>query len=236
MITIRRADERGHGRFGWLDTRHTFSFGHYFDPRYLGHSDLRVINEDRVQPGEGFPTHSHRDMEILSYVLDGALEHKDSSGAGGVLRYGDVQRMSAGTGVTHSEYNASRDAPLHFLQIWILPETKGLAPSYEQRSFAVEDKRGRLRPIAARDGGQGALTIHQDATVYATLLEPGRAVTHRFVGRRKGWVQVARGRMQVAGRELAAGDGVALAGEEAVSLVGVTADSEALLFDLADER
>ena len=233
MITIRPAGERGHGNFGWLDTRHTFSFGHYFDPKHLGYSDLRVINEDRVQPGEGFPTHSHRDMEILSYVLEGALEHKDSTGSGGVIRYGDVQRMTAGAGVTHSELNASREAPVHFLQIWIIPETKGLPPSYEEKHFAPDDKRGRLRVIAARDGRDGALTIHQDATVYAALLDEGQAVTHRFARSRKGWVQVARGRVRIGGQELVAGDGAALADEEAVTLAARAAGTEVLLFDLA---
>jgi redox-sensitive bicupin YhaK (pirin superfamily) len=233
MITIRRAGERGHGEFGWLDTWHTFSFGHYFDPKQLGYSDLRVINEDRVQPGEGFPTHSHRDMEILTYVLEGALAHQDSTGSGGVLRYGDVQRMSAGAGVTHSELNGSREAPVHFLQIWILPETKALPPSYEQRHFAPEDKRGRLRVIAARDARQGALAIHQDATVYAALLDEGQAVTHRFAGTRKGWVQVARGKVRVNDRLLEAGDGAAIADEEGVTVVAAAAGSELLLFDLA---
>lgn len=231
-MTIRRSGERGRGNFGWLDTRHTFSFGHYFDPKQMGFSVLRVINEDRVQPGEGFPTHSHRDMEILSYVLEGALEHKDSTGSGGVLRYGDVQRMSAGAGVTHSELNASRAEPVHFLQIWLLPETAGLPPSYEEKRIAAEDKRGRLRVIAARDGQErDALTIHQDVTVFAAILDEGQEVTHRFAQGRKGWVQVARGRVRVNGEELVGGDGAALAGEASVTLAGVAA-GELLLFDL----
>lgn len=229
MITIRRASERGHGNFGWLDTRHTFSFGHYFDPKQMGFSVLRVINEDRVQAGAGFPSHSHRDMEILSYVLDGALEHKDSTGSGGVIRYGDVQRMSAGAGVTHSEFNASRSEPVHFLQIWLEPERRGLPASYEEKRFDVEDKRGRLRLIAARDARDGALTIHQDATVYAAILDGGKDVTHRFAAGRKGWVQVARGSVRVNGEMLHAGDGAALADEATVTLGG---EGEVLLFDL----
>jgi redox-sensitive bicupin YhaK (pirin superfamily) len=231
MITIRRANDRGHGDFGWLDTRHTFSFGHYFDPRFTSFSDLRVINEDRVQPGEGFPSHSHRDMEILSYVLDGALEHKDSSGGGGVIRYGDVQRMSAGAGVTHSEFNASATEPVHFLQIWLHPARTGIQPGYEEKRFAPEEKRGRLRLVAAPDGGKDALTIHQDARVYAAILERGRELTHTFADGRKGWVQVARGQVLANGRALAAGDGAALVGEPAVTLAG-DEGSELLLFDL----
>jgi quercetin 2,3-dioxygenase len=231
MITVRKAGERGHANFGWLDSRHTFSFGHYYDPANMGFSDLRVINEDRVQPAEGFPTHSHRDMEILSYVLDGALEHKDSTGSGGVIRYGDVQRMSAGAGVTHSEFNASRDQAVHFLQIWILPERAGLPASYEERRFGIEDKKGRFRLIASRDAREGSLKLHQDASVYAAVLDKGQEVTHRFDGRRKGWVQVARGRVLVGGRALEAGDAAALTEEASVTVAGAE-PSEVLLFDL----
>jgi redox-sensitive bicupin YhaK (pirin superfamily) len=231
MITIRRAQERGHANFGWLDSFHSFSFGHYYDEKHMGFSDLRVINEDRVQAGAGFPSHSHRDMEIISYVLDGALEHKDSTGSGGVIRYGDVQRMSAGRGVTHSEFNASKEDKVHFLQIWLLPEKPGLPAAYEEKRFSPEQKSGRLRLIASRDGRDGSLSINQDASVYATVLEEGKEVTHRFDGRRKGWVQVARGRVLVNGTELRAGDGAALSDEASVTFAGGQG-SELLLFDL----
>jgi redox-sensitive bicupin YhaK (pirin superfamily) len=231
MLQIRRASERGHANFGWLDTNHTFSFGHYHDAQNMGFSDLRVINEDRVQAGEGFPSHSHRDMEILSYVLDGALEHKDSTGSGGVIRHGDVQRMSAGSGVTHSEFNASRTEPVHFLQIWIQPAKKGVPASYEEKRFGAADLSGKLRLIASPEGRDGSVTIHQDARVYAALLDKGQEVTHAFDAGRKGWVQVARGRVLVNGRELAAGDGAALTDEASVTLAGGEA-SEVLLFDL----
>ncbi|HXU71254.1 MAG TPA: pirin family protein [Polyangia bacterium] len=231
MITVRRGKERGHANFGWLDSWHTFSFGNYYDPQHMGFSDLRVINEDRVLGGEGFPSHSHRDMEIVSYVLEGALAHKDSTGSGGVIRYGDVQRMSAGRGVTHSEMNGSRDEKVHFLQIWLLPERAGMPASYEEKRFEPEDKRGRLRLIASPGGSEGSLTIHQDARLYASILEPGQEVKHTFASGRQGWVQVARGRVRVNGEELAAGDGAALSGEASVTLAGVD-PSEILLFDL----
>jgi quercetin 2,3-dioxygenase len=230
MITIRKASERGHANFGWLDTHHTFSFGQYHDPRFMGFGSLRVINEDTVLGGEGFPSHSHRDMEILSYVLDGALQHKDSSGGGGVIRNGDVQRMSAGSGVTHSEFNASRTEPVHFLQIWLVPEARGIAPSYEDRNFPAGERQGKLRLVASKDGRDGSLVVRQDADVYATLLDK-QEVTHRFAGTRKGWVQVARGKLLVNGIEMKAGDGAALDGEASVTLAGDGA--EALLFDLA---
>jgi redox-sensitive bicupin YhaK (pirin superfamily) len=232
MITIRRADERGHGEFGWLDTHHTFSFGHYYDPRHMGFSHLRVINEDRVMPGEGFPTHSHRDMEILTYVLDGALEHKDSTGSGGVIRNGDVQRMSAGTGVTHSELNASKTEPVHFLQIWIAPRRHALPASpasYEEKKFVVAQLQGRLRLIASPDGRDGAVTVNQDVNVYAARLDK-QEVTHPLTAERKGWVQVARGKVLLNGVELRAGDGAAIEGEPSVTLAGDGA--ELLLFDL----
>lgn len=233
MVTIKRSCERGHGRFGWLDSFHTFSFGHYFDPRNMGFSDLRVLNEDRVQAGEGFPTHSHRDVEILTYVLDGALAHKNSTGGGGVIRYGDVQRMSAGAGVTQSEFNASRTEPLHLLQFWLTPARRGTPAAYEGRHFAPAEKRGRLRLIAAPDGHDGALTLQQDATIYASILDNGNEVIHTFAPGRKGWVQVARGRVRVGGLALAAGDGAALVGEATVALTGDTdSSSELLLFDL----
>ena len=230
-MTIRRASERGHANFGWLDSWHTFSFGSYYDPKSMGFSDLRVINEDRVLGGEGFPSHSHRDMEIISYVLDGALAHKDSTGSGGVIRYGDVQRMSAGRGVTHSEHNGSREEKVHFLQIWLMPAKAGLPASYEEKHFSVDDKRGRFRLIASPDGADGSLTIHQDARLYASVLEKGTELTHALAAGRKAWVQVARGRVLVNGKELVAGDGMALTHEESVTVAGAE-PSELLLFDL----
>src|SRR5436853_6092200 len=193
MVIIRRAEERGRADYGWLDTRHTFSFADYHDPKYTGFRSLRVINEDRVQPGQGFPTHGHRDMEIVSYVLTGALEHKDSLGTGSVIWPGDVQRMSAGTGVRHSEYNHSKDEPVHFLQVWISPERQGLEPGYEQKHFPDGEKRGRLRLIAARDGAGGSVTINADARVYATLLEPGQLVSHALRGDGPALIQVSTG-------------------------------------------
>jgi quercetin 2,3-dioxygenase len=231
MMTIRRASERGHANFGWLDSWHSFSFGSYYDPVHMGFSDLRVINEDRVLGGEGFPSHSHRDMEIISYVLDGALQHKDSTGSGGVIRYGDVQRMSAGRGVTHSEANGSRDEPVHFLQIWLMPEKSGLPASYEEKKFSVDDKRGQLRLIASPDGADGSLTIHQDARLYASVLEKGKEVSHTLASGRKAYVHVARGRVLVNGKELVAGDGAALTGEASVTVAGAE-PSEVLVFDL----
>jgi len=230
-MTIRRASERGHANFGWLDSWHTFSFGSYYDPKSMGFSDLRVINEDRVLGGEGFPSHSHRDMEIISYVLDGALQHKDSTGSGGVIRYGDVQRMSAGRGVTHSEQNGSRDEKVHFLQIWLIPAKAGLPASYEEKHFSVDDKRGRFRLIASPDGADGSLTIHQDVRLYASVLEKGTELSHALAAGRKAWVQVARGRVLVNGKELVAGDGVALTHEASVTVAGAE-PSEVLLFDL----
>lgn len=231
MMTIRRASERGHANFGWLDSWHTFSFGSYYDPRHMGFGDLRVINDDRVRGGEGFPSHSHRDMEIVSYVLEGALAHKDSTGSGGVIRYGDVQRMSAGAGVTHSEMNGSRDEAVHFLQIWIMPERAGIEASYEEKHFTPDDKRGRFRLIASRDAAEGSLTIHQDARVFAAIVDKGQEVTHEFAAGRKGWLHVAQGRVMVNGRELAGGDGAALTEEASVTVAGAE-PSEVLLFDL----
>ena len=230
-IIVRRAAERGHGDHGWLDTWHTFSFSDYYDPRFMGFRVLRVINEDTVAPGGGFPTHGHRDMEIISYVLEGGLEHRDSLGTGSVIRPGDVQRMSAGTGVRHSEFNASRTAPVHFLQIWIEPAAAGIAPGYEQKAFAEADKRGRLRLVASPDGADGSVTIHQDARVYATRLEAGEEVEHKLAPGRHAWVQVTRGALTVGGRRLARGDGAAISGEPAVTLAGEPG-TEALLFDL----
>jgi hypothetical protein len=232
MIAVRRSEERGHFDHGWLDTRHTFSFADYRDPRHMGFRALRVVNEDRVQPGQGFGTHPHRDMEIVTYVLEGGLAHRDSMGHGSTIHPGDVQRMSAGTGVTHSEFNASRTEPVHFLQIWILPDRTGLAPSYEQRRFPEEERRGRLRLVASPDGADGSVTVHQDACLLAALLAPGQAVGHALAPGRHAWVQVARGAVEVSGQRLSAGDGAALSRETEVALRGI-ADSEVLLFDLA---
>ena len=232
MILLRKAGERGVTDWGWLDSRHTFSFGEYHDPDHMGFRSLRVINEDRVQAGRGFGTHGHRDMEILSYVLEGGLAHKDSTGGGGVLKPGDVQRMSAGTGVMHSEFNASRTEPVHFLQIWLLPGRRGIAPGYEQKYFPPEQRQGQLRLIASPDAADGSVTIHQDARVYSTLLGKGQTVTHALAPGRHAWVQVARGQVRLGDIVLSAGDGAALSDEQSVSLTGAE-PSEVLLFDLA---
>jgi redox-sensitive bicupin YhaK (pirin superfamily) len=235
MMTVRRSEDRGRFDHGWLDTRHTFSFADYRDERFMGFSDLRVINEDRVRAGEGFGTHGHRDMEILSYVLEGELGHRDSMGNGSVIRPGELQRMSAGTGVTHSEMNPSRDRAVHFLQIWILPRERGLAPGYEQRAFPEGERRGRLRLVASADGRDGSLTIHQDASVLAGILAPGDRVRHPIAAGRAAWVQVARGEVAVNGERLRAGDGAAAVDEVALDLAGVPGageDAELLVFDL----
>jgi redox-sensitive bicupin YhaK (pirin superfamily) len=230
MIKLRRSDERGHFDHGWLNTYHTFSFADYYDPAFMGFRSLRVINEDRVKPGQGFGTHGHRDMEIVSYVLEGALAHRDSIGNGGVIRPGDVQRMSAGTGVLHSEMNGSKDEPVHFLQIWILPERNGIAPGYEQKHFEPDDLRGRLRLIAAPGGADGAVTLHQDVRIFAAVLD-GTPVEHPFADGRYGWVQVTRGEVEVNGQKLVAGDGASIENEKSVVISGRGA--EILLFDLA---
>lgn len=232
MITIRKAEDRGHFDFGWLDTYHTFSFGDYHDPNFMGFSDLRVINEDRVASHTGFPTHGHRDMEIITYVLEGALEHRDSMGNGSVIRPGDVQRMTAGTGVTHSEANSSETEPVHLLQIWILPGARGLKPGYEQKNFTTDEKRDRLRLIASTDGRDGSVTINQDANVYASVLTPGSAVVHQLDAARNGWIQVARGTISINGIDLKQGDGAAISDESAISIAG-REQAEVLLFDLA---
>lgn len=232
MITIRPAAERGHFNHGWLDTHHTFSFASYYDPQHMGFRDLRVINEDRVAPGRGFGTHAHRDMEIITYVLEGALEHEDSMGNGSVIFPGDVQRMSAGTGIAHSEYNASKDEPVHFLQIWIMPERAGIVPGYEQRTFLPEEKQGRLRLIASRGGREGAVAINQDVDLYAALLEPGETIEHTLRDGRHAWLQVVRGALTLNGHELRAGDGAAVGQESALRLEGKEG-GEVLLFDLA---
>ncbi len=232
MFEIRHAEDRGLANFGWLSSRHTFSFGHYFDPRFMGFGPLRVINEDVVQPARGFGTHGHRDMEIISYVLDGALEHKDSLGTGSVIRPGDVQRMTAGTGVRHSEFNASDREPVHFLQIWILPEREGLDPGYEQKHFAPEEKRGRLRLVGSRDGRDASVRIHRDVDLYAALLAPGDAVDHELAAGRKGWLQVARGHITLNGRDLGPGDGAAIEPPLSAQIAG-SSEAEILLFDMA---
>jgi hypothetical protein len=234
MITVRKAEDRGHYDHGWLDTKHTFSFASYYDPAQMGFRALRVVNEDRVAPGQGFGRHGHRDMEILSYVLDGALAHQDSTGGKGVLRPGEVQRMSAGTGVMHSEFNGSKDAPVHFLQIWIEPDRNGAEPSYEQRPFPEAERRGKLRLVASPDGDDGALRIGADARVYASLLGPGERVRLEHAPGRHGWVQVARGEVTANGVALRAGDGAAISDERAVELEGRGPEvAELLAFDLA---
>ena len=232
MITVRPAKERGHFDHGWLDTYHSFSFSEYLDPSHMGFRSLRVINEDRVDPKAGFPPHSHRDMEIITYVLAGALAHKDSMGNGSVIRPGDVQRMSAGTGVTHSEANGSETEPVHLLQIWILPEKRGITPSYEEKKFSPEEKRGRLRLVASRDGADGSVTIHQDARVYASLLDPGQTVRHTLDRGRGAWLQLVAGAATVNGTALATGDGAAIQNEGTLE-IHAGEPTELLLFDLA---
>jgi quercetin 2,3-dioxygenase len=232
MITIRSAQDRGTANFRWLDSRHTFSFGEYYDLNHMGFASLRVINEDKIAPGQGFPTHSHRNMEIITYVLEGALEHKDSIGTGSIIRPGDVQRMSAGTGISHSEYNPSKTEPVHLLQIWILPSATGIEPSYEQRNFAIAEKQGRLQLVGSRDGRDGSVTIYQDLDLYATALNAGESVSHTLTSGRAAWIQVARGSVQLNDQTLSAGDGVAIAQEPQIVLQGVEG-AEVLMFDMA---
>ena len=232
MIIVRPGAERGHFDHGWLNTYHTFSFASYHDPQHMGFRSLRVINEDRVKPGEGFGTHAHRDMEILTWVLEGALEHKDSMGNGSIIRPGDIQRMSAGTGVTHSEFNPSREEPVHLLQIWLLPRQRGLTPGYEEKCFAPETRRGGLRLIAARDGRADAVTIHQDADLWTALLEPGESVRHALEAGRHAWLHVAGGTVTANGVKLGAGDGAAFSDEKAIE-VKASDRAEILLFDLS---
>jgi len=232
MITIRKANERGHTDIDWLDSRHSFSFGEYYDPQHMGFRALRVINDDRVAPGGGFPLHPHRDMEIITLVLEGTLEHKDSLETGSVIRPGDVQRMSAGAGIRHSEFNHSQTEPVHLLQIWIEPGRKGLQPSYEQRSFAPEEKRGKLKVVVAPKSVDGALTIHQDASLYLTSLSPGEIVEHSLKPGRHAWVHVASGAVTLNGHSLATGDAAAVSEELKLTLAAVE-PSEVLLFDLA---
>ncbi|MBL8910343.1 MAG: pirin family protein [Archangium sp.] len=232
MITVRAAADRGYADHGWLRSFHTFSFADFYDPRHMGFRALRVINEDSVAPGQGFGTHGHRDMEILSWVLEGALEHKDSLGSGAVLKPGEAQRMTAGTGVRHSEFNASKSEHVHFLQIWLLPTKDGLTPSYEQKFFPPEERKARLKLIASPEGDDGSVRINADARVFNTLLEAGQRVEHTLTKGRHAWVQIARGSFTVNGREVRAGDGVAISDETLVTIDGREDGSEALLFDL----
>jgi redox-sensitive bicupin YhaK (pirin superfamily) len=232
MIQIRKSAERGHFDHGWLDTYHTFSFGDYYDPARMGFRSLRVINDDRVQPGQGFGMHGHRDMEIVTYVLEGSLAHKDSMGNGSILKAGELQRMTAGTGVRHSEFNPSDKEGVHLYQIWLLPRRKGLEPSYEELSLSEEQKRGRFRLVASPDGADGSMTIHQDARLCLAALLPGQAVSHGMERGRAAWLQVLRGSVNILGNDLSAGDGAGITDENTVA-VGATTASEVLLFDLA---
>lgn len=231
MIQIRRSEERGHANHGWLDSHHTFSFANYYDPAHMGFRALRVINDDRVAGGEGFGTHPHRDMEIISYVVGGALEHKDSMGNGSVIRPGDVQRMSAGTGVTHSEYNHSKTDPVRFLQIWVVPDAKGLAPGYEQKYFG-DERRGTLRLVASPEGAEGSVQIHQDARMFASILDIGQSVSHELHVGRHAWLQVVRGTVEANGATLGEGDGASFSEVSRLSIESASA-SELILFDLA---
>jgi len=232
MISVRKASERGLTSIDWLKSRHTFSFGEYYDPKEQGFSDLRVINEDWVAPGAGFPTHSHRDMEIITYVVDGAVQHKDSMGNGSIIKPGDVQRMSAGTGVTHSEYNPSKAEELHLLQIWILPDRRGHNPGYEQKEIGDAEKCGLLRLIASPDGREGSVSIHQDARLYAGILENGKPIAAKLTPGRRGYLHVVKGAVNVNGVALEAGDGARIVEESALEIGGGD-QSEVLLFDLA---
>jgi redox-sensitive bicupin YhaK (pirin superfamily) len=232
MITTRRSEERGHAQHGWLDSRFTFSFAEYYDPVHMGFRALRVINDDHIAAGQGFPTHPHQDMEIITYVLDGAVAHRDSTGTSAVVHAGEVQRMSAGTGVRHSEFNPSSTDPLHLLQIWILPERRGLPPGYEQKAFAAAELAQGLRLIADRHGNHGALTVHQDVALYAAKMSPGQAVTHALKPGRHAWVHVARGQVQLNEHELRSGDGAAVSEESSLTLTAQD-PTELLLFDLA---
>ena len=228
---IHDRNARGQTKIGWLDSYHTFSFGNFYDPNRMGFRSLRVINDDRVVQSAGFGTHGHRDMEILTYVLEGALEHKDSLGTGSVILPGEAQVMSAGTGITHSEYNHSQTEPVHFLQIWILPDKQGLKPRYEQKAFPIEEKRGKLRLIAAKDGRDGAVTIHQDVDLYASVLEPGDVINYHLQPHRYAWLQIAQGIATLNGEELRAGDGVQISVEEQLQ-ISTQLGAEILLFDL----
>jgi quercetin 2,3-dioxygenase len=232
MIQLRKAADRGHFNHGWLDTYHTFSFGDYYDPAHDHFRSLRVMNEDRVEPGKGFGTHPHRDMEIVTYVLSGALEHRDSMGNGEVLRPGEFQRMSAGTGITHSEFNPSATEPVHLYQIWLFPERKGIEPGYEQKRFPDEERHDRLRLVASRDAADGSLLIHQDARVFLSRIDAGREINHELPADRHAWLQVLRGDASLNGHDLQAGDGAAVS-DEGLLTIRATSDAEIMLFDLA---
>jgi redox-sensitive bicupin YhaK (pirin superfamily) len=235
MIEVRRADARGHANHGWLDTQYSFSFADYYDPRFMGFRSLRVMNEDRIKPGYGFPAHPHRDMEIITYVLEGSLEHKDSMGTGSVIRAGEVQKMSAGSGVRHSEFNPSKSEPVHLYQIWIVPEKEGILPTYEQKAIPSEEKQGRLRLVASPHGGEknGAVKLYQDAEIFSSELAAGETVERQLEKGRYAWLQVLRGGITLNGRELKAGDGAAVAEEPRIEIAGKAEQSEVLLFDLA---
>lgn len=232
MIQLRNAEERGHANLGWLNSRHTFSFGHYYDAKQMGFGPLRVINDDHVSPGGGFDTHGHKDMEIISYVLDGALEHKDSIGTGSVIHPGDVQRMTAGSGIRHSEFNHSKTEGVHFLQIWIVPETEGLEPGYQQKTFG-DERQGKLRLVASGDARKGSVKIHRDVDIFASVLNEGDVVSHSTETTRLVWVQVARGSIKLNGEQLRPGDGAAVT-EDAQVTIEATSQAEVLLFDMAE--
>lgn len=232
MITLRKSQDRGHVKIDWLDSYHTFSFGNYYDPEYMGWRALRVINEDRVQPRGGFPTHGHQNMEIITYILQGSLEHKDSLGTGSIIQPGEIQRMSAGTGIRHSEFNPSSTDPVHLLQIWLLPDTQGLPPSYEQKAFQPLEQSGKLQLIATRNPVEHQVKIHQDVNLYAAILKPGDRLSYAFSPERYGWIQVANGEVMLNQISLTAGDGAAIAQESEITLTATT-DAEILLFDLA---
>jgi redox-sensitive bicupin YhaK (pirin superfamily) len=231
MITVRKSHQRGHANHGWLDSYHTFSFANYQDPNFMGFRSLRVINEDWVIPGAGFGTHGHKDMEIVTYVLEGVLEHKDNIGNGSMIQPGEVQKMSAGTGILHSEYNPSETESVHLLQIWIIPSETGIQPSYEQQKFNLEDSGGKLKLIAAPKGKNGAVTLHQDVNLYAGILQDGDRISYDLPENRYAWLQVARGRVNLNGISLDAGDGVAISEEPEINLTGEY-NAEILLFDL----
>ncbi len=231
-IRIRRSAERGAANFGWLDTRHTFSFGQYYDPKHMGFGPLRVINDDKVAAGGGFPMHQHDNMEIVTYIVGGALEHKDSLGTGSVIRPGDVQRMTAGTGIRHSEFNPSKSEAVHLLQIWILPEREGLKPAYEQKTFPLDDRRGKLQLVASRLGREGSVTINQDVDLYSTVLSAGQDVSHAVKPGRLAWLQIARGAVTLNGERLAEGDGASVDTAATLSIAGTTGEAEVLLFDM----
>lgn len=232
MIAIRASEERGKANFGWLDSKHTFSFGNYYDPNFMGFSSLRVINEDKILGGQGFPSHGHRDMEIITYVLDGSLQHQDSLGNSSIMRYGDVQRMTAGTGIIHSEYNSSLTEEVHLLQIWIMPEERGLKPNYEQTFIPEAEKKGTLRIIASPSAENGSVMIHQDVYLYATILREKEEVQHTLSSSRKAWIQIARGSVEILGKSLKAGDAIAVINNSEIVIKGVEKNSELLLFDL----